>query len=165
VRREALELLKAAQELVAERSHWTKRALARDRHGHPVEDLRSACVARRCGGAALITAALEAGIEVPGLPGERLWSRSPALELAFECLGRACGHELAPLAGLIYREDPRLAELVASEDEEALIEIGWAELVFAMNDLGAVRHRHLLAVFARARELAGESAGRRGTTA
>lgn len=162
VQRQALALLTAAQALVAERSRWTKRAYARDRHGHQVAlDSSSGRAVRYCAGAACIRAALDAGLDVVALPGEPLWQAPPALELAFGLLGRACGHVLIPLAGLVYREDPRLAELIVSEQDPALPQISLAELVFVANDLKAVRHRHVLSAFALALELGREQGGRR----
>lgn len=58
LREETRRLLERAAELVEERSHWTKRAFARDRHSHPVS-ASSERAERFCAGGALLRAASE----------------------------------------------------------------------------------------------------------
>lgn len=82
---EAAQLVERAAELVKERSGWTRRALARDRHSRPVSPSSGRAV-RFCASGALMRAYSEqSGIEIRlvGEAAEETFRPSRALDLAF----------------------------------------------------------------------------------
>jgi hypothetical protein len=146
---QAARIVARALELCAERSGWTKRALARDRWGHPVPVISPRAV-RFCAQGALIKAACEVlDVEIPTstelaaewTPEMEEPSYPDALQLAF----RVCGAECVPLLQQVLEvtiEDE--LPLLRTSDGRTQGPLPWSVLVSGFND--AVSHKAAVAI-------------------
>lgn len=158
---QARELLARASKLVAERSAWTRREYARDRHSHPVSPSSERAV-RFCVGGALLRATSEQfgvqfklGKEIEPFPDE---SWADALALAYRYLGHALtrfhlSKNLQSFQEELIDGDWRVRLTLRSVTDQPrkqakTVEASWPVLVHVINDNPAVKHWNILMALA-----------------
>lgn len=150
-------LIVRAAELIEDRSHWTRRAFARDRHSHPVSASSGRAV-RFCVGGALLRAAaeqLDLSFRLPR-PGKEF---SPIETLGFEALNEAYALVGRAIEMIFYRSNSvRFREVEEGGYRQVVIETApegqrkrgkaardslvttWSEFVHSFNDAPQIRH-------------------------
>jgi hypothetical protein len=134
-RLEALVLLGDAAQLIQDRRKWTRRALARDRHSHPVSPASERAV-RWCLGGALLRAASERiSFDFDEDADGTTWPTS--LRLAFLELAKTVAEYTRPIE-MVGSE-----EFLAPTGQRRRTRMAPWDLVYGLNDSG-FRHETLL---------------------
>ena len=138
-RLKALVLLAEAAQLIGDRRNWTTRALARDRHSHPVSPASERAV-RWCLGGALLRAASERiGFDFDEDADETTWP--PSLRLAFLELAKTASVYIRPIE-MVGSE-----EFLAPTGDRRRRRMTSCDLIYGLNDSG-FRHVTLLQLVA-----------------
>ena len=159
LRQAARPLIVRAAELIEDRSHWTKRVFARDRHSHPVAPSSERAVRFCLGGAILRAAAEEHNLRIRlPRPGES-FSPIEALGIdelveAYALVGRAIemifyrpsGVRIRERDGSVYRQIVIETDPAAEQKQDKTARVlttTWSEFVHSFNDAAQIRHGDL----------------------
>lgn len=132
---QAISIVERALELCGQRSGWTRRVLARDRHSHEV-DVTSPRACRFCAAGALIRATTELHRWQPEIAAEELFSPPPGLMIAFRFCGEYFGLILVGYGFAVEFDQER----PVIKTERRQIPASWLQIVTTANDLPRLGH-------------------------
>lgn len=156
----AVALLRGAQTVIADRSAWTKKVFARDRHSRQVSPISDRAV-RFCAAGAIVRADHEQNGTIYNFVKDKVPFDVPApVEIALDALMVTAVSEVG-LVLVRYDDYERVAELLETmrlldpEKAEELaerfpipadsdVQLEWHEVAMGINDLPEIRHEQML---------------------